>query len=810
MITYALLLAVAPQAITEHAKLHPDNVFLYGEIPDVKAMMGAYDKSPVVQMVRDEAVRKAVYGTLESFDIDLDEKLAELGGLLGLPQDQAASPVTSVVAYLGRVRSASISLTFRPNEASAPLQASGTTIGEIAQLAGAIEMHRIETGELPASLGDLELATELATDAWGHAYAYARSEDGSSYTLASYGSDGKPGGTGADADIEHGKEGEAGKRMVEGVASQLGMLTVLTFDDAANAKWAHELFVLGGEKAEMKTSPATDVSYRGVKGTLRHWTASEDLEFPLWTILTDKDVVIGAGNLTPEAAIELSTGGGKAIASNAKFVALPKSLPPAQGVAIGQLFMQSEGMMQLAYQGGAQTEALRELIERTGGETYGRMHLVGDRFVTEFVNTPSSKNYFGKSMGQKPIPEDLWKCIPDDAIAFYATSVDGAELYKELMIALTAEGNDLQARVSELEAKHGINLERDLFANLSGGAVGYMLAIKGFPPGAALIAELKDPQAFTRGMSSLLKLVSEQEGSPFTIKANPYKYKDVECPKWTFSFTDAAEAGGFGGVMTPTPTVAVVKNRIVITLFSTRATKEIKRLLGDEGAPHPLLANPSRPPANATVIGYMDWAELIGGTYKTAMGFASMMGGAMGGDAKIDFTKLPEASVFTRFFKPTILYSRPIEGGMYTRMDSSFGPETWVAFLGGIAAGGVVAAMSDSSETTPTTPEVEFEEEDVYAPSAESISSRIALDSIQTAIAVYRAEAGKVPSALADLTKPTKNYPKGFFNGGELPKDGWGREYRYAPAADGKSYRIWSIGADGVDQDGAGDDVASD
>lgn len=807
---YAFLLTAVPQAPATHAGLHPDTAFAYAELPDVRAMIQAYEKSPVVQMVRDEAVRKAVYGTLESFDVDLDEHLASLGSMLGLPADRSASPVTAMVSYLWRLRSASVSLTFQPNGAATPIQAAGTTLAELAAVAAAIEGHRAESGELPAGLSELELDDTLRLDAWGHAYAYARSEDGASFTLVSYGADGKPGGEGANADFELGKEEDAGKRMVAGLASQVGALAVLSFDDAANAKWAHELFLLGMRKAELSPTSTRPVSYRGAGGSLELFEPSEEIDIQFWAIATPRDLVLGAGAVTAEAAIALADGRGKSLAGVERFASLPARLPAPSGVPIGHAFIQSEGMLQIAYQGGPETEALRELLQRAGGETYARMNLVGERFVTEMVTTPSSKDYFGKSMGQAPVPPELWKCIPDDAIAFYATSVDGAELYKELMIALSAEGNDLQSRVDDLEAKHGIDLERDLFANLSGGIVGYLLGIKGFPPGMAVIADVKDAEAFTRGMRSLLQLVSEQEDATFSIKENPYKYKGVECPKWTFSFSEGADAPGLGGIMTPTPTVAIVKNRVVLTLFSTRATKEIKRLLGDEGAEHPLLHSPARPPAKATVVGYMDWAELIGGTYKTAMGFASMAGGALGGEAPVDFGKLPEASVFTRFFKPTVLYAHPIEGGTYTRLEASFGPETWVAFLGGITAGAAWTQMGISAPDVPEPPVPPTPPQPGDVPSAEAISTEVALDTIQTAVAVFKAETGKLPASLDELVAPTRNYPRGFFNGGSVPKDGWGRAFRYATGFEGKAYRLWSLGADGEDQQGAGDDIVSD
>jgi hypothetical protein len=281
---------------------------------------------------------------------------------------------------------------------------------------------------------------------------------------------------------------------------------------------------------------------------------------------------------------------------------------------------------------------------------------------------------------------------------------------------------------------------------------------------------------------------------------------------WTFSF-DASEGGAaFAGMMAPSPTIAIVENRALVTLYSTRATREIKRLLGEDSREHPLLKDPARPPADATMVGYLDQSQLIGGIYKTATGFMSLAGG-FAQNSKFDVSKLPDAEVFTHFFKPTTFYSKPIEGGIYSRLDSSFGPETLAAiglavagtmFVVGEAQGAPTHVKFTSTESLPTPP---------TPPTPPAVSpdierTREALSRIATAIAVFKVDHGNLPTKLDELSRATKNFPKGFLNGEAVPHDAWNHAFVYSPSADGKSYTLRSTGPDGIDQNGAGDDVS--
>ncbi|WP_100642250.1 type II secretion system major pseudopilin GspG [Alteromonas facilis] len=79
----------------------------------------------------------------------------------------------------------------------------------------AIDTFRLDMGRYPASLDELRnsdsarwngpyLPKAIPLDPWGNAYEYSISEEGDMpYKLLSYGADGKVGGEGPDADIEH-------------------------------------------------------------------------------------------------------------------------------------------------------------------------------------------------------------------------------------------------------------------------------------------------------------------------------------------------------------------------------------------------------------------------------------------------------------------------------------------------------------------------------------------------------------------------------------------------------------------------------
>ncbi len=77
---------------------------------------------------------------------------------------------------------------------------AGLTKGMLTQLKGELAIYQVSNNQFPANL---QAVTDEkgSTDAFGNPIQYKITDGGRGYELMSFGGDGKPGGTGADADI---------------------------------------------------------------------------------------------------------------------------------------------------------------------------------------------------------------------------------------------------------------------------------------------------------------------------------------------------------------------------------------------------------------------------------------------------------------------------------------------------------------------------------------------------------------------------------------------------------------------------------
>jgi hypothetical protein len=313
-------------------------------------------------------------------------------------------------------------------------------------------------------------------------------------------------------------------------------------------------------------------------------------------------------------------------------------------------------------------------------------------------------------------------------------------------------------------------------------------------PRTFLLVELADPD---EALQSLLDFAAECEASGSEL-AKASKYKDV--PYVAFSMPE--EVASLGDLGKLRPVVAVLDGALVVTDGALSLKKEIRRRLGDPEEALPPAAYPwsgerfALPEGTGLVV-FVDWAAQVDGLFRLARAFAPMLE-QFSAELPVDLANLPSPLVFTRHMPPTLHVARPVEGGYALRHEAGFSFETWLGAAGGVheLLGARAAALSAEPAEEPA--------QKPRDPRQETLST---LRELRTALTVYKIDRGGFPESLAPLVEPAPNYPMGYLGGlTALPADGWGQPVRYQRRA--ADYRLWSAGADGVDQDGGGDDVA--
>lgn len=820
MLGLLLTLAVLPQG-TNQARLHPADAMVMIEVPDFTKVLAAYERAPMIQMLRDAEVRKAFHGAFEGTGFDVQEMLAETLTSMGMPAEFAGDPMAGVRHHLEGLGAASLSVTVDGERLLAHFsperQPVRDTVSRIDVLEAAIEAYHERAG-MPADLAALKLDDALITDAWGRRFNYTIIDE-AQYSLVSLGSDGAPGGVGLAADIGRDDVAESEPEPLEVV----GVQAVIEFKSPAALDEMRSMLTGLIAKAELQPARNAALPMAGVQGELQSWKFDEAGTGELWLMRVQNTLVAGLGRATPEAYAARLADVRLQSAADKFYADLQTQFGTPTGVTIVQGAMRTSGyadiLRAMSAAEGGEDEGTFDMIESMLPDCNLRMQLVGDRFISEFTTLYAKPTGIVlEALGLSPIPASILTAVPEDAIAVYATSIDGPLMWRSFIQGMDAEGDpgeETQEQLAAMEERYSFSVEKDVFGSMGGGMVAYMLAPKGVTglPGMAAVIELRDAEALKRGVEGLLAVLEEETGGEVKVRAKPYR----DMPVWTF------DVNGEGGASDPlsnslSPSISIVKNRLLITLNSNHIKKEIKRALGEEQGVHLIATEGHRPPPQATTFGYMDWASLLNGAYTGGRGLLGLMGGF--GSAPIDATKLPEPEVFTRFYKPTILYTRTIANGTYTRNESSFGPETWGSLigLGAVAAFGFSASESlitddASGDFHELDAEVEVAPADPAAPAGNAVedgkakSTRESLRQASTAIAVFQMDTGKYPAKLEDLLTATKNYPSGFLKQGAIPQDGWGRALRYSSLEGGARYRLWSVGANGTDDQGSGDDI---
>jgi hypothetical protein len=547
---------------------------------------------------------------------------------------------------------------------------------------------------------------------------------------------------------------------------------------------------------------------------------------PFWSAAIGSRLLVGGGGLTPDDLARRIGGEGQGLAVRPGFIESGKTMGSLDGPVVIQGFTSRSPLEALA-QSGMIDQRLGDLgslglpigggSDPFGGEHRWRMQLVEDRFVTEVVGLqPEQESSAPSMLGGEDVEAGWLSCVPGDAMFVYASSFDGAALHRFVRPQLLSSGVGMEAEeaIVRLEESMGFSLET-LFSHMGPSLVVYAESLRGPAiPETYIWIGLDDADAFQLESAKLMESLGENL-SGFSLKTRDYRVRNKQLgERLTFPVTTLTLPPGlFEGPMmmlAPSPAFTVAGGQLLVSLSSMHLKRELKRLYGgatdDLSVPTSLLeAQNIAFPDHARSLIVMDWAGLINGIFSVARTLAPLAGDQL----PFDIQALPDPELIAQYFAPTIHYSQQLENGQYRRHEASFGPETW---LGGALAGGTIFGYTMPSPRIPTPapsaspgarPDPPVRSED----DGQKLATQIALQTLRMGVTIHKLDLDVYPETLEILLQPTEAFPEGVIGEKTVPNDGWGQPFRYEPAPDGSSYRLWSVGANGVDESGEGDDV---
>ncbi len=526
-----------------------------------------------------------------------------------------------------------------------------------------------------------------------------------------------------------------------------------------------------------------------------------------WLARLDTRLVLGAGDAKPAdfAARAQDATGGLAAAWRVDDAA--KRFGAPSGVTVLEILSDMDDLPAFAragLSGSIASYALFFVAPFTCAKGRWRIDLQGDRFVTQGLYEPRGPaRDLLAPFGATKLSDRAAQLVPPDAVGCWITSVDAASAESalgSLFLQVLAEGDAKVAPPAADEPRMADGLGTAMAVSLLP-----FQSLMSPTPRITLTLELKDATRFQAGLESWL--VRAQAAFPsLKIERKPYrKVPTIVLGLEEETGAPQPDASPFGaGMIEPSRiTVAVLEDRVVFASAPTVARNEIKRLQ-DKGTAEPhAIADATGRPADAFEASTMDWTGFLSKIYDGARGFAPML--AQNLDKPIDLDKLPTATQLFAAFRPTQSWARRVDGRIHSWSESSFGPETPI----GLAGVGFLGAKAVRAPRSPSAPELPEPTETSDAPTddAKLQATLGALREVRTSIAVYRSQFGGAPATLDDLLKKTNEFPDGFLASGQVPADAWGRALVYRAGDKGSAYTLRSTGPDGIDQDGAGDDV---
>lgn len=752
MVTTTILSTFALSLGGGHAELHPANTNIYYEIPDVRAVLEAYQQAPLASFFRDEEVRSFVAKITDQQPEEVSlASITELS--LELLRNQLPAVGGQVIDLIPEMNHVSFSL-------------SGV------ELDGLADLIRASQGQLTDELrGRLkEVRVRLVMDL-------------SSDTAAM---------DAADLIRAH-----ASTVPVPGQPTWGQWALVTTSDESPDQIESWTVHEYRGDDL----APSVMVTQRGERVTIG-LGLFQDLDHPpaLVGTLAEKASYL-------QARANCGNGGGVTILNT--YVSMEGlHTIPALFSLIPDYPPELEAMMEVALQlflPSGKVEACSRMQLNVG-------RFVTEEFSMEFNPQGNARLWsdepITKGTFRMAPPEAV-------GVSAMHLNPGGLHQHLLEFLGTWGE-SDIDQLFAELQRDYGFHPGRDLIEPLGGEVVFYTMPYSSIGmPKMYWAIELSDPEAFARGLEGLGRFVADASQGSVEFMSKPYRKQPFMAFNPVEDLASMTTGTGANSIALMTPAfisvgafVGILEDRAIVSLSSMYTKREMKRLRKtDADGNHPVMASAEDLPSGIHSYATTEWGLILAGLYDSVLGFLPLIVQAADLDLPFSLDEMPSRDVFPRHFQPSVSWSREMEGGTYNYSESSFGPALpfmasalvgAIFFVGstekssmmGVGIGGELGAVQGRRGE---------EEQAMYDYTLES------LNEYRAAIERYKAELGHYPQSLTHLFKRTEGSPKGFFQGEIEPPDAWGAVLLYRRGEDGVSFLLWSRGPDGVD--GSVDDI---
>ncbi|MFT7676894.1 MAG: hypothetical protein ACI8QC_000871 [Planctomycetota bacterium] len=476
----------------------------------------------------------------------------------------------------------------------------------------------------------------------------------------------------------------SGKEQEAAIAGMLGLDLVVEFADQQFAGQAIGLLTesLGPDAEKLQAS-----TIEGPGGNITQWAVdgATGMGATIRIFQAGSRLMLHTGIQGLATAPERIAGTGASIAE--RMGELGASLPKAGGQAVFELHNQiGDQVLDLIEAETGEIGVIGmavQLLEAAGGPGFTMMLRNGawrlsaedGRFTTNGVHLARDESILDSAIGATNLTEEGLSLVHPEAIAGGLVSIDSDKLTSWMTEILGGEG---QEKLTQFSESYGFNPITDLIEPLgSAGAWSLKSSIGlGAPPFQLMVA-VGEPEAMRRGLAGLARLLPDAVGEGASIKSRPYRGYDVYTVRFNSEGMDLGDLP-INPLDLFQPTFVVMDDRLIVTVNSIQAKREIKRILKGESALHPALAGELFPEGGAGQVGFANWIEVVGRLYSAAKSLAPIIAGGMAaeGELPFDLTVLPDAELFTRHFETSYEWKR--RDGALVRYygESSFGPES--------------------------------------------------------------------------------------------------------------------------------------